>query len=173
MGSGFCSGDVTKMGVNFWPTLTGPGRQSNAPFFCLKIVLESRRSSASLELLIDLLARLEPKLRPKRNILHKNQKNGRKSTSLPLTPALASDYSPDAYARELFKLSQDSWSLLVWTEKKLLRLVFGVLGGCRLGWGMFCFFWVFLLWRHRPDNGPKLWLNIWFDPRLQYESLEP
>jgi len=31
------------------------------------------------------------------------------------------------------------------------------MGGCRQGWGIFYNFLFFLLWRHSPDNGPKLW----------------
>jgi len=29
-----------------------------------------------------------------------------------------------------------------------------------------------LLWRHRPDNGPKLWLKLWLYCRLEYEAVE-
>jgi len=35
-----------------------------------------------------------------------------------LTACSARDNSPEAYARELFKPSIDSWNLAVWTENK-------------------------------------------------------
>ena len=79
-GLGVLLGGRHKVGVflNFWPTLTGPGRQSNEPFFG-SIFLETRRSSASLEPFIDLLACPEPELWPKNPILHKNPKMAEKA----------------------------------------------------------------------------------------------
>ena len=70
-GWGVRLGEARKVGVFlfFWPTLTGPGRQSNEPKFWLKRFLKTRWSPASIELLLDLLACLEPKLWPKKNIL--------------------------------------------------------------------------------------------------------
>jgi len=41
------------------------------------------------------------------------------------------DNSPREHASELFEPSKDSRSLVVCTEKKLLRFGFGVFGGCR------------------------------------------
>jgi len=45
----------------FGLTLPGPERQTNEPFLLLKLFLESRLSSESLESLIDFLAFLGPK----------------------------------------------------------------------------------------------------------------
>jgi len=64
LGLEFSWGDV-KSGVVLaflWPTLPGPGRQSNGSIFCLKFFLEARQSSESAEPLIDFLAYLEAKL---------------------------------------------------------------------------------------------------------------
>ena len=99
--------------------------------------------------------------------------NCRKSMSLPLAACADCDNSPREYDKEPFEPSKDSWSLVVYTEKKLLRFGFGVFGGCRQREGRFCFSLVFLLWRHLTDNEPKLWLKLWLDSRLEYESLEP
>jgi len=61
--------DVTSEGVSFFcPSLRGPGRQSNEPFFSLKFFLETRLSSESLKPLLGFLAYLNPKL------CHENQK---------------------------------------------------------------------------------------------------
>jgi len=65
--------------LNFQPILTGTGRQSNDPFLWLKIVLETRRSSASLELLSDFLVCLEPELWPKNPVVLKNPKTAKKT----------------------------------------------------------------------------------------------
>jgi len=65
-GEGFAWGGLAKLGCFiFWPTLTGPGRQSHRPKFWRKLFLETTRSPASIEPLLDLLACLEPKLWPK------------------------------------------------------------------------------------------------------------
>ena len=59
------------MGVSFsfyWPSLRGPGRQSNELIVSLKFFLETRLSYESLEPLIDFLAYLDQKL------YHKNQR---------------------------------------------------------------------------------------------------
>jgi len=59
------------MGVSFsffWPTLRGPGRQSNEAISSLKFLFETRLPSESLEPLIGFLTYLEPKL------CHRNQK---------------------------------------------------------------------------------------------------
>jgi len=58
----------------FLTYLTGPGRQSHGPKFWLKLVLETRQFSASIEPLLDLLACLGPKLWPKNPIFPQNQK---------------------------------------------------------------------------------------------------
>ena len=51
LGLAFSVGDVTSGGVFafFWPTLPGPGRQSNEPIFWRKVLLNTRLSSESLE----------------------------------------------------------------------------------------------------------------------------
>ena len=61
--------------VFFWPTLPGPGRQSNGPIFCLNFFVETRLSSESLEPLIGFLAYLDAKL------YHKIQKVVKISTT--------------------------------------------------------------------------------------------
>jgi len=47
------------MFLPFWISLPGPGRQATESFFWLKLFLETRLSSESLESLIDFLAYLE------------------------------------------------------------------------------------------------------------------
>jgi len=50
------------VGVSFsfyWPSLRGPGRQSNKPIVSLKFFLETRLSYESLEPLINFLACLD------------------------------------------------------------------------------------------------------------------
>jgi len=71
-----CLGEARKVRVFsvFWPTLTRPGRQSHGPKFWLKLVLETKQLSASIEPLLDLLACLEPKLWLKNPISPQNQK---------------------------------------------------------------------------------------------------
>ena len=57
------------MGVLFsfyWPSLRGPGRQSNESIVSLKFFLETRLSYESLEPLIDFLAYLDKKLYQKK-----------------------------------------------------------------------------------------------------------
>ena len=57
------------MGVSFsfyWPSLRGPGRQSNELIVSLKFFLETRLSYESLEPLIDFLAYLDKKLYQKK-----------------------------------------------------------------------------------------------------------
>ena len=48
--------------------------------------------------------------------------------------------SPLEHASELFEPSKDLWSLVICTEKKILRFGFGVFSGCRYIKGRFCFF---------------------------------
>ena len=76
LGWGVRLGWARKVGVFsvFWPTLTGPGRQSHGPKFWRKLFLGTTQSLASIEPLLDLLACLEPKLWPKNSILPQNQK---------------------------------------------------------------------------------------------------
>jgi len=55
----------------FWPSLPGPERQPNEPFFG-HVFLETRLKSKSLEPLIGFLAYLEPKVCLKDLICDKN-----------------------------------------------------------------------------------------------------
>jgi len=70
LGLGFFWGDVTSVGVLafLWPTLPGPGRQSNGPTCWPKYFLQTMLSYESLEPLVCFLAYLDQKLH------HKNQK---------------------------------------------------------------------------------------------------
>ena len=92
-----------------------------AIFYGSNFFLETRRSSRSIELLIDLLACLEPEFWPKNPVMHRNPKLQKKQES-PTGGLRAGDNSPDAYARELFKHSKDSWSFVVCTEKKTFEI---------------------------------------------------
>jgi len=56
--------------------------------------------------------------------------NCRKSMSFPLAAGLTRDNLPLEHARELCEHLKDSCNL-VCIEKTLLRLAFGVFGGCR------------------------------------------
>jgi len=131
--------------------------------------LEITRSAASIEPLTDFLACLEPKLWPKNPILPPNQKIAENAFESPIGGLRDSDNSPLEHDSELFEPSKDSWSLVVCTVKKSLK--FGFFGGCRQKEGRFCFFFI-LLWRHHPNNEPKLWLKVWYF-RQEYEALEP
>ena len=90
-----------------------PGRELNEPFFVLKFCLETRLSSESLEPLIGFLAYLEPKLWLKNTLFDKNINFLRKVWFTLSWQILASHNSTADWARELFKPSKDSWSLLV------------------------------------------------------------
>jgi len=102
--------------------------------------LETRRSSASLELLIDLLACREPKLLPKKP---RCAQNCRKSMSLPFAAGTIRDNSPLLHAKELCEPSKDSWSLPVALKKNFWDLGLGFsVGVVRMREG-FAFFWLF------------------------------
>ena len=92
--------------------------------------------------------------------------------SLSLAATVARDNSPLEDDSELCDPSKDSWSLLVCTEKKHFRFGFGVFGGWGLKKGSLDFFLIVSLWRHRLHKGPKFWLKVWLDSRLEYEALE-
>jgi len=149
--------------LNFWPTLTGPGRQSNEPFFC-SIFLETRWSSVYIEPLINLLACLEPKLWPQKHFTP-NSENCRKSMSLPLAACADSDNSPREHDRELFEPSRDSWGLAVCTEKKPWGLGLGFsVGVVKVG---------FSFMTSSPRQQAEIVSQVWLNSRLEYESLEP
>ena len=80
-GLGVLVGGVTSGGVFafLWPTLTGPGRQSNGPTFSIEYVYETRISHETLEPLIGFLAYLD------QNLCHKKQKLVKISTPKKLT----------------------------------------------------------------------------------------
>ena len=159
-GWGVRLGEARKVGVFsvFWPILTRPGRQSHGPKFWLKLVLETRHFSASIDPLLDLLACLEPKLWPKNPILPQKSKNAWASHSRLHLLAITRENAPLYGDNELYEASKDSWSLLVCTKKKHFRFWFGVFGGWGLKKGSFDFFFIVSLWRHRPHKGPKFWL---------------
>jgi len=64
---------------NFWPNLSGPGRQPNKSFLA-RIFLETRLKSASFEHLIGFPAYLEPKFWLRNPILDKNKNVAQKAT---------------------------------------------------------------------------------------------
>jgi len=106
LGLGFSGGDDTSGGVIFvfWPTLRGPGHQSNEAIFSIKFLFESRLLSESLEPLIGFLAYLETKL------CHKNSKVPpyKRKPGLNNTQFGYGHNSPPELARELFKPSKDA-----------------------------------------------------------------
>ena len=99
------------MGVSFffyWPSLRGPGRQSNGPIVSPKFVIETRLSYESLEPLIDFLAYLDKK------VCHTNQKVVKLSTPTKGNQGLNNilfvyGHNPSLeQVREQFKPSKDS-----------------------------------------------------------------
>ena len=74
--------------------------------FGANIVLETRRSSASIEPLNDLLACLEPELWPNKLIVPQNQKHAEKAC-LQLAACADSEDSPGEHDRELIESSID------------------------------------------------------------------
>ena len=160
------------MFLHFWPILKGIWRQSNELFFWLKLLLETRRSAASIESLIDILACLQPKLWPKKNILPHNQKIAENALSLTLaTGAMVITRRYNMIA-SWFEPSKHLWSLVVCTEKKTFEISVWGFRWVSLDWGNVLRFLVILLWLHRPDNEPKLWLKLWLYSGLEYEALE-
>jgi len=90
----------------------------------------------------------------------------------PLThfcPNLRRHNSPSDSARELFRTSTGSASLLVKIKKKIF--VLGSLWG--LSQGVFSSFWPILPDPGRQTNDPIFWLKIFLETRLSSESLEP
>ena len=74
-----------------------------------------------------------------------------------------------ARARELFKPSTDSASLVVEIEKKFF--VFG--GGVSGGTPQVGVFLATLTWPSVPNHGPLLWLKIFSETRPKSAFLEP
>ena len=151
----------------FWPILPRPGRQSNAPFFRSRFFW-NWLWSASLEPLIDLLAYLEPNLWLKKQFLTKI-KVSQKVTLAISGQTLASHNSAADRARELFKPSKDSWSLVV-QIKIIFSFGFRVLGPWGHDWFMFCGYFDDVI---NQSNKPIMWLKFVFYYRLYYESSEP
>jgi len=99
-------------------------------------------------------------------------KNCSKSMSLPLAACAVGDNLPREYTSELFQPSKDSRSPAVCTEKKTLEIWVWGFRWMSSGLGYVLLFLVIILWRHHPDNEPKLWLKVWLYSRLWYEASE-
>jgi len=115
LGVGFSMGVVRNGGVfsSFLPTLPGPGCQTNEPIFWLKVFLERRSSPESLDSLMGFPAHLESRL------WLKNQKMVKNFTPTNANIRRKAPQATDGYnslsecARDLFKPSKYSWSLVV------------------------------------------------------------
>ena len=81
--------------------------------------------------------------------------------------------SPATTAKEVFKPSTDSASLVVPSQKKNFSFGFGVLLGGRHKWEGFRIFMAYLHGLGRPSNGPTFWPKYFYETRLSHESLEP
>jgi len=79
--------------------------------------------------------------------------------------------SPAAAAREVFKPSTDSASLVVLSQKKFFSFGFSW-GGITSG-DIFAFLWPTLPSPGRPSNGPTFWSKYFYETRLSYKFLEP
>jgi len=123
--------------------------------------LETTPKSASVKLLIDLLAFLGPELWIKNLVFDKNQIftkglicHFRRNFGQPLTwQQIELESSSNAV-----KTQED----LYFRMKKKLSFELVVFGWWRHEWGMFCLF----LWRHHRSNKPVLWLKVLLDYRL-------
>ena len=79
-----------------------------------------------------------------------------------------------AAAREVFKPSTDSASLVVSSQKKIIfSFGLGVLLGVVTSGGVFAFFWPTLAGLRRQSNGPTFSIKYFDETRLSHESLEP
>jgi len=83
--------------------------------------------------------------------------NCKKCIESPTGDISASNSLPLEHTRELLE-PLDSWSLAVCTEKKRFEIWIRGFRWVSLEKGKVLLFLVILSWRHRPDNGPKLWL---------------
>ena len=148
------------------------GRQSNEPSPRPKILLETRRSSTSLVPPTDLPARLEPDLWSKSPVLHKNPKTAVKAwvshwrlaqSAITCRENIIASYSNPRKTREAlqFALKKKTLEIWVWGFRWMSS-----------GLGHVLLFLVIILWRHHPDNEPKLWLKVWLYSRLWYEASE-
>ena len=172
MGLGFSIGVVTSGVVfsSFWPTLPDPGGQTNEPIFWLKVFLKTRLSSESLELLvIGYLAYLEPKLWIKNKKIGKNCTPTNANVRRKAPRAIDGYNSLSEWARELYKLSKYSWSLVVCNKRNSFSF------GCRffvyvyIMGGRFCIFVYIWMTSSSPGNRPIepiLWLKVFLDSRL-------
>jgi len=73
----------------------------------------------------------------------------------------------------VFKLSTDSASLVVPSQKKFSVLGLGFSWGGVTSEGVFAFLWPTLPGPGRPSNGPTFWPKYLYETRLSYELLEP
>jgi len=80
--------------------------------------------------------------------------------------------SPAAAAREVFKPSTDSASLVVPSQKNF-SFGFGFLCGDATSGGVLAFLWPTLPGSGRQSNGPTFCLQTFIETRLSYEFLEP
>ena len=91
--------------------------------------------------------------------------------SFPLAAGLTRDNLPLEHARELCEHLKDSCNL-VCIEKTLLRLAFGVFGGCRWKEEKFCFFFGYSFMTSSPGQCAEIvaYFAITFEPEM-LESL--
>ena len=81
--------------------------------------------------------------------------------------------SPPAPAREVFKPTTDSASLVVPSQKTVFSFGFGVLLGGRHKWGCFRVFMAYFTRTWTPIEWAHVLAQICCKTRLSYESLEP
>ena len=120
LGWGVRLGWARKVGVFsvFWPTLTGPGRQSHGPKFWKKTIFGNYTLSR-VDIALSWPSSLSgTKVMAQKPYFAPKSENCRKCMSLPLAATVARDNLPLKDASELYEPSKDSWSLLVCTEKK-------------------------------------------------------
>jgi len=80
--------------------------------------------------------------------------------------------SAPAAAREVFKPSTDSASLVVLSQKKFFSLGLGVLLGGRHKWGWVRGFLAYIPGPKRQSNGPTFSIKYFYETRKSHESLE-
>jgi len=78
---------------------------------------------------------------------------------------------PAARARELFKPSTDSASLLVDIEKIFFHFWFGICWGERHKWGCFCSFLATFTWPWAPTHWHNLLAQVFSETRQKSASL--
>ena len=78
-----------------------------------------------------------------------------------------------AAAREVFKPSTDSASLVVSSQKKFFSFGLGVLLGDVTSGGVFAILWPTLTGPGRQLNGPTFLIEYFYETRISHETLEP